>query len=177
MQWRLGLNGTMNAAHSSSIYEIALKTLDGRETSLREHQGKVLLIVNVASRCGFTPQYEGLESLYKKYRDQGLVILGFPCNQFGAQEPGNATEIQSFCSLTYGVSFPLFEKIEVNGPGTHPLYQALKASKKGILGSSGIKWNFTKFLVDRSGQVVDRFGPMTKPEALEQTIQSLLSTL
>ncbi len=166
----------MNTAPPSSLYDIALKTLDGRETTLREHQGKVLLIVNVASRCGFTPQYEGLEGLYKKFRDQGLVILGFPCNQFGAQEPGNSTEIQSFCSLTYGVSFPMFEKIEVNGPGTHPLYQALKASKKGLLGSAGIKWNFTKFLVNRSGQVVDRFGPMTKPEAIEQTIESLLSS-
>lgn len=165
----------MSAAHESPLYDISLKTLDGRSTSLREHQGKVLLIVNVASRCGFTPQYEGLESLYKKYRDQGLVILGFPCNQFGAQEPGSETEIQSFCSLTYGVSFPMFSKIEVNGPGTHPLYQALKTSKKGLLGSTGIKWNFTKFLVDRSGKVVDRFGPMTKPEALTQAIESLLS--
>ncbi len=166
----------MTTAPPSSLYDIALKTLDGRETTLREHQGKVLLIVNVASRCGFTPQYEGLEGLYKKFRDQGLVVLGFPCNQFGAQEPGNSTEIQNFCSLTYGVSFPMFEKIEVNGPGTHPLYQALKASKKGLLGSTGIKWNFTKFLVNRSGQVVDRFGPMTKPEAIEQTIQNLLSS-
>jgi glutathione peroxidase len=165
----------MSAANESPLYDISLKTLDGRSTSLREHQGKVLLIVNVASRCGFTPQYEGLESLYKRYRDQGLVILGFPCNQFGAQEPGSETEIQNFCSLTYGVSFPMFSKIEVNGPGTHPLYQALKTSKKGLLGSTGIKWNFTKFLVDRSGKVVDRFGPMTKPESLTQAIESLLS--
>jgi glutathione peroxidase len=134
----------------------------------------VLLIVNTASKCGFTPQYEGLEALYRKHRDRGFAVLGFPCNQFGAQEPGDAAEIASFCSLTYDVSFPMFAKIDVNGPAAHPLYGFLKKEKKGLLGSEGIKWNFTKFLVDRSGAVVDRFAPTTKPEALETAVEALL---
>lgn len=157
-----------------SLTEIELKTIDGRVTTLREHQGKVLLVVNVASRCGFTPQYEGLEALYRKYKDRGLVVLGFPCNQFGAQEPESEAEIQRFCSLTYNVSFPMFSKIEVNGPGTHPLYEFLKASQKGVLGTEGIKWNFTKFLVDRQGEVIARFAPTTTPSALEKEVEKLL---
>ncbi len=158
----------------ASIYEIPLKTITGQETTLREHQGKVLLIVNVASRCGFTPQYEGLEALYRKFKDRGLVVLGFPCNQFGAQEPGTESEIQGFCSLTYQVSFPMFAKVDVNGASAHPLYQHLKSSQKGILGTEGIKWNFTKFLVDRQGQVVERFASVTTPAALEKEVEKLL---
>jgi glutathione peroxidase len=157
-----------------SLYEIEVKSIDGRSLPMREFQGKVLLVVNVASRCGFTPQYEGLEALYQKYKDRGLMVMGFPCNQFGAQEPGNEAEIQQFCQLNYKVSFPMFSKVEVNGPGAHPLYQFLKTSQKGVLGTEGIKWNFTKFLVDRNGQVVDRIASMTAPSALEKEIEKLL---
>ncbi len=157
-----------------SIYNIKVKDIRGEEFSLERYRGKVMLIVNVASKCGFTPQYEGLEALYTKYKDQGLVILGFPCNQFGGQEPGTEEEIQQFCKLNYGVSFPLFSKIEVNGPGSHPLYTFLKAAKPGVLGSEAIKWNFTKFLVDREGRVVDRFDSAKKPERLQKNIESLL---
>jgi glutathione peroxidase len=158
----------------SNIYDFTANSLDGKPVSLREYSGKVLLIVNTASKCGFTPQYEGLEALYQQYRDRGLAVLGFPCNQFGAQEPGSAEEIGSFCQKNYGVSFPMFEKIDVNGEGAHPLYRWLKSSAKGLLGSEGIKWNFTKFLVDRNGTVIDRFAPTTKPEDLKSNVEALL---
>ena len=158
----------------SSVYDFTANALDGSSVSLRDYAGKVLLIVNTASKCSFTPQYEGLEALYEKYRDRGLAVLGFPCNQFRAQEPGTAEEIGSFCHKNYGVSFPMFEKIEVNGPGAHPLYRWLKSSAKGVLGTEVIKWNFTKFLVDRQGQVVDRFAPTTKPEDLVSKVEALL---
>lgn len=158
----------------ASIYDFTAETIDGAPAPLADHRGKVLLIVNTASKCGFTRQYEGLEALYRRYRDRGLVILGFPCNQFGAQEPGDAEEIRSFCSLTYNVDFPLMRKIDVNGPTAHPLYAFLKKEKKGVLGTEAIKWNFTKFLVDRSGKVVDRFAPTVEPKALEGAIEALL---
>ena len=157
-----------------SLYDHEARSLDGRPVALGDYKGKVLLIVNTASRCGFTPQFTGLEALYRKYRDQGLEILGFPCNQFGAQEPGNAEEIASFCSLTYDVTFPMFGKIEVNGSRAHPLYTYLKAQKKGLLGSEGIKWNFTKFLIDRNGQVTERYAPTTTPEQLDAAVAALL---
>ena len=157
-----------------SIYDFSAKTLDGREISLGDYRGKVLLIVNTASKCGFTPQYEGLESLHKQYGARGLAVLGFPCNQFGAQEPGDEAEIANFCSLTYDVSFPMFAKVDVNGDITHPLFQFLKVAKPGLLGTEGIKWNFTKFLVDRNGEVVERYAPATKPAELEKTIEGLL---
>ena len=157
-----------------SIYDFSAKTLNGREISLGDYRGKVLLIVNTASKCGFTPQYEGLESLHKQYGARGLAVLGFPCNQFGAQEPGDEAEIANFCSLTYDVSFPMFAKVDVNGDNTHPLFQFLKVVKPGLLGTEGIKWNFTKFLVDRNGEVVERYAPATKPAELEKTIEGLL---
>ena len=159
----------------SSIYDFTAQTLDGAPAPMNAYRGRVVLIVNTASKCGFTPQYEGLEALHKKYGGKGLTILGFPCNQFGAQEPGDAAEIASFCALTYDVSFPMMSKIDVNGPSTHPLYAYLKAEKKGLLGSQSIKWNFTKFLVDRSGKVVARYAPTDKPESLEGAIEGLLS--
>lgn len=157
-----------------SIYDFSAETLDGKPAPLSAYQDKVVLIVNTASKCGFTGQYAGLESLYTKYRDRGLVVLGFPCNQFGAQEPGDATEIANFCSLTYDVDFPMMRKIDVNGPATHPLYGYLKKAKKGVLGTEGVKWNFTKFLVDRKGQVTGRFAPTVEPQALEGAIEALL---
>jgi glutathione peroxidase len=157
-----------------SVYDYSAETLDGKPAPLSAYRGKVLLIVNTASKCGFTPQYEGLEALYKQYADKGLVVLGFPCNQFGGQEPGNAEEIQNFCSLTYDVTFPMFGKIDVNGPKAHPLYDYLKHEKKGLLGSEGVKWNFTKFLVGRDGQVVERFAPTTKPADIAGSIEKLL---
>ena len=157
-----------------SIYDFKVKTIEGKETTLEAYRGKVMLIVNVASKCGYTPQYEGLEALYKRYKEKGLVVLGFPCNQFASQEPGSEKEIQNFCRINFGVTFPLFAKIKVNGEQTHPLYQYLKKQKTGFLGSEGIKWNFTKFLVDREGKVVDRFGSSTKPESLEKDIEKLL---
>ena len=157
-----------------SLYDHEARSLDGKPVSLGDYRGKVLLIVNTASKCGFTPQFTGLEALYRKYRDQGLEILGFPCNQFGAQEPGNAEEIASFCSLTYDVTFPMFGKIEVNGPKTHPLYAYLKSAQKGLLGSEGIKWNFTKFLVDKSGKVVDRYAPTVTPAELDKAVAKLV---
>ncbi len=146
----------------------------GAEKALADYAGKVLLIVNVASKCGFTPQYAGLEALYRKYRDRGFEILAFPCNQFGGQEPGNAEEIANFCSLTYDVSFPLMAKIEVNGSGADPLYDYLKAARPGLMGSKAIKWNFTKFLVGRDGKPVKRYAPTDKPESLEKDIEALL---
>mgnify|MGYP000694552128 FL=1 len=153
-----------------SIYDFEVKTISGEVITMNAFKNKVLLIVNVASKCGFTEQYAGLENLYQKYKDKGLVILGFPCNQFMNQEPLNEEEIKSFCSLTYGVTFPMFSKINVNGENTHPLYQYLKEAKKGLLGSEAIKWNFTKFLVDKNGTVINRYAPATKPESLEVDI-------
>jgi glutathione peroxidase len=153
-----------------SIYDFEVKTISGETVSMNMFKNKVLLIVNVASKCGFTSQYEGLENLYEKYKDKGLVILGFPCNQFMHQEPLNEDDIKSFCSINYGVTFPLFAKIDVNGENAHPLYQFLKEAQKGLLGSEAIKWNFTKFLVDKSGVIVNRFAPATKPESLELDI-------
>jgi glutathione peroxidase len=158
----------------SQIHDFSATDIRGAEQSLQQYQGKVLLIVNVASKCGFTPQYKGLEAVYRQYKDQGLVVLGFPCDQFGHQEPGDEQEIQNFCSMNYEVSFPLFAKIEVNGAGAHPLYQHLKRSAPGVLGTEAIKWNFTKFLVDRKGQVVKRYGSMDKPEDIARDIAGLL---
>ena len=157
-----------------NVYDFTAQTLDGRPAPLSDYKGRVLLIVNTASKCGFTPQYEGLEALHRKYADRGLTVLGFPCNQFGSQEPGNAAEIANFCSTTYDVTFPMMKKIDVNGERPHPLYAWLKKQKKGFLGTSAIKWNFTKFLVDRSGAVVERFAPTTEPKALEGAIEALL---
>ena len=157
-----------------SLYDFTAETIDGAPAPLADYRDKVVLIVNTASQCGFTKQYAGLEELYRKHRDRGLVILGFPCNQFGAQEPGDEEEIKTFCSLTYDVDFPMMRKIDVNGPKAHPLYAYLKAAKKGVLGTSGIKWNFTKFLIDRKGQVVGRFAPTVEPKALEGAILRLL---
>ena len=158
----------------ASIYDFAVQTASGEFKSLADYRGQVLLIVNTASKCGFTPQYQGLESLYRKYAAQGFLVLGFPCNQFGAQEPGDITEIQTFCSLNYDVTFPLFAKIEVNGPDASPLFQYLKSASKGMLGEA-IKWNFTKFLVDRHGTVLGRYAPATTPESLEKDIEAALS--
>jgi glutathione peroxidase len=158
----------------ASIYDFTAKSLQGKDVPLSEFRDKVLLIVNTASKCGFTPQYAGLETLYEKLNGKGLTILGFPCNQFGQQEPGGAEEIGAFCQMNYGVSFPMFDKIDVNGPKEHPLYQYLKNEQPGVLGTKNIKWNFTKFLVDRGGKVVDRFAPMTKPEDIEKSIAKVL---
>jgi glutathione peroxidase len=158
----------------TTAHEFIANSLAGNSVALGDYAGKVMLIVNTASKCGFTPQYEGLEALYQKYRDRGLVVLGFPCNQFGEQEPGSASDIGSFCQRNYGVSFPMFEKIDVNGAGAHPLYRWLKKSARGVLGTERIKWNFTKFLLDRQGRVVDRFGSMRKPADLERRIEALL---
>ncbi|KQY28125.1 glutathione peroxidase [Caulobacter sp. Root1455] len=157
-----------------SVYDYSAKTLDGQDASLADYRGRVLLIVNTASKCGFTPQYEGLETLYREYKDKGFAVLAFPCNQFGAQEPGNAEEIANFCSLTYDVTFPVLAKIDVNGPSAHPLYAYLKHEQKGLLGTEAIKWNFTKFLVGRDGEVVERFAPTTKPEDLKLAVEALL---
>lgn len=157
-----------------SLNDFSATDLDGQEQALGQYLGKVVLIVNVASKCGFTPQYEGLEALWRKYRDRGLVILGFPCDQFGHQEPGDAEEIRNFCSLDYEVSFPMFAKIEVNGDRAHPLYRWLKQEKPGMLGLSMIKWNFTKFLLDRDGKVRKRYAPTDKPESIEKDIVALL---
>ena len=159
---------------AAPIYSFNAPRLNGQEQSLADYEGKVMLIVNTASKCGFTPQYEGLEKVYQHYKDKGLVVLGFPCNQFGAQEPGGKEEIQAFCQLNYGVSFPMFDKVDVNGSNTHPLYEYLKKQATGVLGSESIKWNFTKFLVNREGKVVDRFAPTTKPEDMVRDIEALL---
>src|SRR5579864_4404970 len=154
------------ATSGDSVYDFSAPLLDGRTVSLAEFKGRVLLIVNTASKCGFTPQYAGLEELYRAHRDRGFEVLGFPCNQFGSQEPGSAEDIGAFCERNYGVSFPMFAKIEVNGDSAHPLYRFLKESKPGVFGSERIKWNFTKFLVDRSGRVAERFAPATLPQEL-----------
>ncbi|MDM5263563.1 glutathione peroxidase [Sulfurovum sp. XTW-4] len=158
----------------TSIYDFKVKTINGTETTLEPYKGKVLLIVNVASKCGFTPQYNGLEALYQKYKESGLVVLGFPSNQFGSQEPGTEEEIQNFCRVNFGVTFPMFSKIKVNGENTHPLYAYLKSELPGFLGTESIKWNFTKFLIDKNGKVIQRFGSATKPKEIEKEIKSLL---
>ena len=156
-----------------SIYDHPVQALDGSEADLHDYEGKVALVVNVASKCGLTPQYEGLEKLYEEYEDQGLVILGFPCDQFGHQEPGTEDEIEEFCQVNYGAKFPMFAKVDVNGSDAHPLYQWLRAQKGGVLGDK-IKWNFTKFLVDPDGNVVDRYASITKPEKLVGDIEKVL---
>ena len=155
-------------------FDTPVTTLDGRETTLAEWRGRVLLVVNVASKCGFTPQYAGLEALWRRHRDRGLVVLGFPCDQFGHQEPGDEDEIARFCSTSYDVTFPMFAKVEVNGAGAHPLWQQLKAARPGVLGTEAIKWNFTKFLVDRGGRVVARYAPTDTPERIEGDLLPLL---
>jgi glutathione peroxidase len=157
-----------------SVYDFSANLLNGEQVSLSRWQGRVLLIVNTASACGFTPQYAGLEDLYEQFGDDGLTVLGFPCNQFGQQEPGSGSEIADFCARNYRITFPMFEKIEVNGPDAHPLFQYLKKEKRGLLGTDSIKWNFTKFLVDRQGKPVARFAPQAKPEELEEPIRRLL---
>jgi len=159
----------------TSVYDFSARDIDGQERSLAEYRGKTLLIVNVASKCGFTPQYTGLEVLWRSDRDKGLVVLGFPCDQFGHQEPGDEAEIRNFCSTSYDVTFPMFAKIDVNGEGAHPLYKWLKSEGKGILGSEGIKWNFTKFLVDRNGQVVRRYAPTDTPEKIGKDLTAQLA--
>lgn len=159
---------------ATSAYDFEAAALDGSPQPLSDYRGKALLIVNVASKCGFTPQYEGLEKLWRDYRDRGLVVLGFPCDQFGHQEPGDADEIRNFCSLTYDVTFPMFAKVEVNGAGAHPLWQWLKQQKGGLLGIGAIKWNFTKFLVGRDGRVLARYAPTDKPESLAKDIEKAL---
>ncbi len=158
----------------TSVYDFSARDIDGNEHSLADYRGKTLLIVNVASKCGFTPQYTGLEALWRAERDKGLVVLGFPCDQFGHQEPGDEAEIRNFCSTSYDVTFPLFAKIEVNGDNAHPLYKWLKSEGKGILGSESIKWNFTKFLVDRDGQVVKRYAPTDTPEKIGKDLRASL---
>jgi glutathione peroxidase len=157
-----------------NLYEITVTTIDGKTETMESYRGQVLLIVNVASKCGFTGQYAGLEALYRRYRDMGFTILGFPCDQFANQEPGSEAEIQSFCSLTYDVTFPLFAKIEVNGSGAHPLFAYLKKARPGLLGSEAIKWNFTKFLVGRDGQVLKRYAPSDTPEKIEDDLRGMI---
>lgn len=159
---------------SDPIYAFEVETLDGEKKTLAEHEGKVMLVVNTASQCGFTPQYEGLEKLHQSLAGEGLVVLGFPCNQFGEQEPGNNAKIGAFCQKNYGVTFPMHSKIEVNGANAHPLYEHLKKAKRGVMGSSRIKWNFTKFLVDKTGKVVARYAPTKKPSAIRGDIEKLL---
>ncbi|MET0378540.1 MAG: glutathione peroxidase [Spongiibacteraceae bacterium] len=160
---------------SASVYEFSAHSLSGEPVSLADYSGRVLLIVNTASKCGFTPQYQELEQLYERYREQGFAVLGFPCNQFGQQEPGDANAIGAFCEKNYGVNFPMFEKIDVNGEQTHPLYRHLKAAAPGLLGTQSIKWNFTKFLVDRSGLLVKRYAPKVKPLDITRDIEELLA--
>jgi len=157
-----------------TVYDFRTKTIDGADVSLADYRGKVLLIVNVASRCGFTPQYKGLEELYREYKSRGFEVLGFPCNQFGSQEPGSEADIKNFCETSYEVTFPLFSKIDVNGSGAHPLYQFLEGARRGILGTKRIKWNFTKFLVDRQGQPIKRYSPQDKPANIAKDVEDLL---
>ncbi|SMB26141.1 putative glutathione peroxidase [Sterolibacterium denitrificans] len=156
------------------FHDISVKAIDGRDVNLADYAGKVVLVVNTASKCGFTPQYDGLEALYEKYRERGFVVLGFPCNQFGAQEPGSEQQIAEFCETRFNIAFPMFAKIDVNGPNAHPLYRHLKAARPGVFNTEGIKWNFTKFLIDRNGNVVERYAPATKPEDLAAAIEALL---
>jgi glutathione peroxidase len=158
----------------TTAYDFKARTIDGTEQPLSDFRGKALLVVNVASKCGFTPQYTGLEALYRKFKDKGIEVLGFPCDQFGHQEPGNEEEIKNFCSLNYDVSFPLYAKVDVNGANAHPLYKWLKEEKSGFLGTEGIKWNFTKFLVDRNGNVVKRYAPTDTPEKIEKDLAAVL---
>jgi len=158
----------------TTLHDFTMTTLEGEQRPLADYAGKVVLVVNTASQCGLTPQFEGLEKLYQEYGDDGLVVLGFPCNQFGAQEPGSSEEIGSFCQRNYGVSFPMFEKIEVNGDGAHPLYQWLRTEKGGLLGDK-IKWNFTKFLVGRDGRVVKRYAPTDTPDSMRADIEAALA--
>jgi len=158
----------------ATIYEFSAKDIDGRERTLADYKGKAVLVVNTASKCGFTPQYAGLEALHRKLAPKGFAVLGFPCDQFGHQEPGDEAEIRNFCSLNYDVSFPMFAKVDVNGGDAHPLYRHLKKEAKGVLGTEAIKWNFTKFLVDRNGKVVRRYAPTDKPESIEADIAALL---
>lgn len=158
----------------ASVYQFQAKTLDGKEVDFSQYKDRVLLIVNTASQCGFTPQYSGLQALNKEFADKGLVVLGFPCNQFGGQEPGDNAEIATFCQRNFGVDFQMFEKVDVNGAQAHPLYRFLKAAAPGLMGSEGIKWNFTKFLVDRHGKVVQRYAPTIKPDAIARDIEKLL---
>lgn len=158
----------------ASVYEFSGKTITGEDKPIADYKGQVLLIVNTASKCGFTPQFKGLESLYEKYKDKGLMVLGFPCNQFLSQDPGSDAEISEFCELNYGVTFPMFAKIDVNGDNAHPLFRHLTAAAPGLLGSKAVKWNFTKFLVDRQGNVVSRYAPATKPEDISADIEKLL---
>ncbi|MCX2745531.1 glutathione peroxidase [Mangrovivirga sp. M17] len=160
---------------AKSFYELEAENINGQKVSMSEFEGKAVVVVNTASKCGLTPQYEGLEKLYEKYKDNGLVILGFPCNQFAGQEPGNENDIQEFCQLNYGVSFPMFSKVDVNGSGTHPVFKYLKSELGGFLGSK-IKWNFTKFVIDKNGKPIKRFSPTTKPEKMEATIKSVLKS-
>lgn len=160
----------------STVYDISCQTITGEQQSLSTYKEKVLLIVNTASKCGFTPQFAGLEHLYNQFHEKGFEVLGFPCNQFGSQDPGTHEEILEFCQTKYHVTFPMFAKIEVNGPDTHPLYQHLKNQAPGLLGSGAIKWNFTKFLVDKTGKVRERFAPTTKPEDIAKHIQTLLTS-
>jgi glutathione peroxidase len=158
----------------TSVYDFSATAIDGTERALEQYRGQALLIVNTASKCGFTSQYEGLETLHRQYTDKPFEVLGFPCNQFGAQEPGKAAEIASFCSMTYGVDFPMFDRIDVNGPNRHPLFAWLTGQKKGFLGTRDIKWNFTKFLTDREGRVVARYAPQTEPSAIAADIEKLI---
>ena len=171
----LGGRGSREMESSGSVYDFSAALLDGSAMTLSEFRGRVLLIVNTASKCGFTPQYAGLEALYRAHKDRGFEVLAFPCNQFGAQEPGSANEIAAFCERNYAVSFPIFARIDVNGARAHPLYRFLKECKPGLFGSRRIKWNFTKFLIDRSGRVVGRFAPSTKPQDLTPRIDALLN--
>jgi glutathione peroxidase len=159
----------------TTVYEFSAKTIDGKTRKLSDYRGKVLLVVNTASQCGFTPQYKGLEALYKKYKDKGFAVLGFPSNQFGQQEPGPDDEIAEFCEMNFGVTFPLFSKVDVNGDAAHPLFKYMTSAKKGLLGSEAIKWNFTKFLIGKDGVVIDRYAPTTKPEDLEKDIGKALA--
>jgi glutathione peroxidase len=161
--------------HQPTVYDFEVRQIDGQDLALSAFKGKVMLIVNTASQCGFTPQFAGLEALHKTYGGQGLVVLGFPCNQFGAQDPGSDAEIASFCQLNYGVDFPMMSKIDVNGPAAHPLYKWLSAQAPGLLGSKAIKWNFTKFLVGKDGQVIKRYAPLDKPAGLGKAIEAALA--
>jgi glutathione peroxidase len=176
--WRLSIFGRWRPAQRktllTTIYDFSALTLKGDKLSLSDFKGQVMLVVNTASKCGFTPQYAGLETLHEKYAKQGLAVLGFPCNQFGQQEPGDAEEIGAFCRTNYGVSFRMFAKVDVNGAGAHPLYRYLTREMRGLFGTSRVKWNFTKFLIDRSGRVVARYSPLKKPAALKAPIDALL---
>lgn len=165
----------MADAPKTPLYDIDVQTIEGKSMKLDAYRGKVLLVVNTASQCGFTPQYDALEKLHEAHADEGLAVLGFPCNQFGGQEPGSSEEIQEFCKVRFGVTFPLHERVEVNGPDAHPLFEHLKEEAPGLLGSKNVKWNFTKFLVGRDGRVIERFASATKPEKIESKIAAELA--